>query len=102
MITIRYGYDFLIECPKPTPLICMLDMRQERQADVMQGDGFHTDPAIPSTIYRDAFGNACRRLVAPKGTLRMWSQGIVRDTGSRTGSTSPRRNARCRTCPTTR
>lgn len=82
MITIRYGYDFLIECPKPTPLICMLDMRQERQADVMQGDGFHTDPFVPSTIYRDAFGNACRRLVAPKGTLRMWSQGIVRDTGS--------------------
>ena len=44
-------------------------------------DVLTTDPALPTTAYRDAFGNWCTRLVAPAGQMRCTAHGVVRDSG---------------------
>jgi transglutaminase-like putative cysteine protease len=41
-----------------------------------------TDPAVPIRSYRDGFGNWCTRLVAPAGSLRIWCDAVVNDTGA--------------------
>ena len=52
-----------------------------RAADIVVADRLTTDPVIPVTAYRDAFGNWCSRLIAPTGRLRLTANGVVRDTG---------------------
>ena len=84
---IRYGYDITIGCWQPTPLVTLLAVREERlEADLLYrpdraADSFHTVPAVPTTTYRDGFGNICRRLVAPVGDLQLWGDGTVGDSG---------------------
>ena len=68
---IRYGYDITITCAQETPLICMMAARDERRDDVRVQVGVVTEPAVQTSVYRDMFGNACRRLVAPAGLFRM-------------------------------
>jgi transglutaminase-like putative cysteine protease len=40
-----------------------------------------TTPSVPITSYRDAYGNWCSRIVAPRGQLRLSSSAVLRDTG---------------------
>jgi transglutaminase-like putative cysteine protease len=40
-----------------------------------------TAPALPITGYRDSFGNWVNRLVAPAGSIRIWADAIVNDSG---------------------
>ena len=39
------------------------------------------NPSVPISSYRDAFGNWCSRIVAPRGQFRLSSSAIVNDTG---------------------
>ena len=68
---IRYGYDITISCAQDTPMICMMSARDERRYDVRVQAGVLTEPAVATSVYRDMFGNACRRLVAPAGVFRL-------------------------------
>ncbi len=68
---IRYGYAITITCAQDTPLICMMAARDDRRDDVQWQVGVVTEPAVATTVYRDMFGNACRRLVALAGRFRM-------------------------------
>jgi transglutaminase-like putative cysteine protease len=76
---IRIGYDMVYECPQPTPMILMLNIHYSRMADVVVPDHLLTEPAVPLTAYRDGFGNWCTRIVAPTGVIRIFADGIVRD-----------------------
>ena len=78
---IRYGYDITITCPQPTPIVCLLSLHDERSADVKAAETVVTTPFVPTTTYRDLFGNICRRLVAPAGDLAIWGDGTVFDSG---------------------
>jgi transglutaminase-like putative cysteine protease len=78
---IRIGYDMVYECPQPTPMILMLNIHYSRMADVVVADHLLTDPAVPLSAYRDGFGNWCSRIVAPTGRIRIFADGIVRDSG---------------------
>ena len=84
---IRYGFDITIGCSQPTPVVTLLTVRDERtEADRLyrphrEADGFHTIPDVPTTTYRDGFGNTCRRFVAPVGDLQLWGDGTVGDSG---------------------
>jgi transglutaminase-like putative cysteine protease len=78
---IRYGYDISITCAQPTPVVCLLSVRDERAADIRSPETVITTPAIPTTTYRDLFGNVCRRFVAPAGDLAIWGDGTVEDAG---------------------
>lgn len=78
---INYGFDIAITVPQATPLITLLDIRDGRRAD-LKGEGpFLTRPEVPVRVYRDLFGNICRRMVVPKGEFSFTLDGTIRDTG---------------------
>jgi len=78
---IRVGYEIVYDCVQPTPMLLMLNVHHSRVADIVVPDLLMTDPGLPVHAYRDAFGNWCSRIVAPKGQLRITSSGIVTDSG---------------------
>ena len=77
---IRVGYELIYNCPQPTPMILMVNIHYSRASDIVTPDYLTTDPSVPITAYRDAFGNWCSRIVAPAGRIRLKSGAIVRDT----------------------
>ena len=69
---IRFGYDITVSVTMDTPLIFMMSVRDERLDDLRLQGAVQTTPFAPTSVYRDLFGNTCRRVVAPAGlfTLR--------------------------------
>jgi transglutaminase-like putative cysteine protease len=80
---IRVGYELIYDCPQPTPMILTLHIHYSRASDVIVPDHLITSPPVPVTAYRDAFGNWCSRIVAPRGEIRLSADAIVNDTGER-------------------
>jgi transglutaminase-like putative cysteine protease len=78
---IRVGYELIYDCPQPTPMVVMLNVHFSRASDLTVPDRLITTPSVPITSYRDAYGNWCSRIVAPRGQLRLSSSAVVRDTG---------------------
>ena len=68
-------------CPQPLPMILMLNTHYSRASDVVIPDHVRTDPGVPLIAYRDGFGSWCTRIVAPAGDIRIFAEGIVRDSG---------------------
>lgn len=80
---IRYGYDITLGCQQPTPMITMLSVRDERRAaDAQVPEQTHTIPDVPQRVYRDLFGNSCRRFTAPAGDIQLWGDGTILDSGA--------------------
>jgi transglutaminase-like putative cysteine protease len=78
---IRVGYEFVYSLPQPTPMIFTVSIHYSRASDIIVPDRLTTDPLVPVTVYRDSFGNLCSRIVAPAGQIRIYSTGLLRDTG---------------------
>ncbi len=78
---IRYGYEIAINCPQPTPMVCLLSVSEDRKADMRVAEKVFTTPIIPTTTYLDTFGNRCRRLVAPVGDFAIWGDATIEDDG---------------------
>jgi transglutaminase-like putative cysteine protease len=78
---IRLGYEIAVECPRPTPLISLLEIHQDRQGDIERQTQVITSPSVPSTTYTDIYGNACRRFMAPQGSFRIVYDAVVKDSG---------------------
>lgn len=78
---IRLGYEIAIECPQPVPLISLLEIHPDRQADIKRQTRVLTSPSTPSRTYRDLFGNVCRRFMAPAGQFRILYDAVVEDSG---------------------
>ena len=78
---IRAGYDIAYDLPRPTPMVLLLNVRPERQADVETYDTIFTEPILPVHGYIDGFGNRCGRIMAPAGRLRLYADFVVRDSG---------------------
>ncbi|MEO8240748.1 MAG: transglutaminase family protein [bacterium] len=74
---IRYGYDITVSCMQDTPMICMMSARDDRRDDMRRQAGIVTDPSVPTSSYRDMFGNTCRRFVAPAGLFRIRDDNTV-------------------------
>ncbi|MDI6025085.1 transglutaminase family protein [Corticibacterium sp. UT-5YL-CI-8] len=79
---IRYGYEITLTCQQPTPLVCLLSVHEDRAADIRVPEAVFTNPEVPTTTYRDMFGNRCRRLVAPAGDLTLWGDATIEDDGA--------------------
>ena len=80
---IKVGYELLYECPQPTPMILTLHVHYSRASSIVVPDNLVTKPALPVTAYRDAFGNWCSRIVAPKGLTLLTTNAVVNDSGER-------------------
>lgn len=80
-LLIRYGYDITVNCRQSTPMVCVLSIHDERAADLRAPEQVVTTPAVPTKVYRDLFGNLCRRFVAPAGDFSIWGDGTVEDSG---------------------
>jgi len=78
---IRAGYELVYTCPQPTPMILTLNIHYSRASDLVRPDHMLTDPPVPIRAYRDAFGNWCTRVVAPRGQIRIFAEATVGDAG---------------------
>ncbi len=78
---IQVGYELAYQLPQPTPMILALNIHYSRASSIVVPDHMRTEPAVPISSYRDGFGNWCNRLVAPSGTIRISSRGVVNDSG---------------------
>jgi transglutaminase-like putative cysteine protease len=78
---IRVGYELIYDFPQPTPMIMVLGTHFTRASDMIVPDLLTTSPSVPIFPYRDGFGNWCSRIVAPAGRMRLFADGIVRDSG---------------------
>lgn len=79
---IRYGYHITVTCAVPTPMVCLLTIRDEHAADVRSPETLITTPTVPTTTYRDMFGNTCRRFTAPAGAFEIWADGTIEHSGA--------------------
>lgn len=82
MITLKVGYEFVYDCAGPTPMMLALSIHHSRAPDLIVPDYLRTSPSVPVEAYRDSYGNWCSRLVAPKGTVRLTSSALLRDSGT--------------------
>lgn len=78
---IRAGYEITYDCPAPTPMLLMLNIRPERLSDLEAPDLIQTTPHVPLRQYRDQFGNLCTRILAPAGRFTVSADTVVRDSG---------------------
>jgi transglutaminase-like putative cysteine protease len=62
-------------------MILTLHIHFTRVSDVIVPDHLTTSPSVPTTAYRDTFGNWCSRIVAPKGEIRLSTNAVVNDNG---------------------
>src|SRR5688572_11880182 len=79
---INYGFDITITVPQTTPVITLLDIHDSRRVDIRSEGPFITRPEVPVKVYRDLFGNICRRMVVPPGTFGFTLDGTISDSGA--------------------
>jgi transglutaminase-like putative cysteine protease len=70
---IRYGYDITLSCAQQTPMITMMSVRDEFLDQLRIQSAVSTEPEVSLRVYRDQFGNTCRRFLAPAGEIRLHS-----------------------------
>ncbi len=80
-MTIRIGYDIVVEVKSPTPMVCMLHTRPELGPLLTRPDDLHTEPNTPVSEYIDGFGNKCSRVVAMPGQLRLYTDALLQSDG---------------------
>ena len=78
---IRAGYEIAFDCPAPTPMILMLSVRPERAHDLVTPQTLKASAGLQLRAYRDGFGNACHRLIAPAGPVSFSADFLIRDSG---------------------
>ncbi|HEY5958330.1 MAG TPA: transglutaminase family protein [Polyangiaceae bacterium] len=78
---IQVGYELLYDFPQQTPMMLALNVHYTRASDIIVADHMHSDPPVPITSFRDGFGNWCNRMLAPQGSVRIWANGTLNDSG---------------------
>lgn len=78
---IRIGYELEYSCPQPTPMLLSLNVHSSRVSDLVTPDHVTTSPPVPTSGYRDAYGNWCSRLLAPAGDILISADTLINDSG---------------------
>jgi len=78
---IRAGFEIVFDCAQPTPMLLALNIHPSRRRDLLTPQTLRFAPWLPNSVYRDAFGNDCTRIVAPAGTTTISSDFAVLDSG---------------------
>lgn len=78
---IKIGYTIGFSLTQPTPMVLMLNVRPEREPDLLRPDMIQSTPSLPITPYFDLYGNRCSRLMAPAGEVSFSTETVIRDSG---------------------
>lgn len=84
---IRYGYDIELVSAGELSLVTLLDVHPSRRHDLVRPDEMLVtalaDPSLRVSVsqHLDQFGNICRRIVAPRGGVRLRAEGYAHDSG---------------------
>ena len=78
---LRIGFELGYNHPQPTPVVLMLSVHEHRRRDLHAPDDLRFGPSIPSSPYRDTFGNCCTRIVAPAGPITISADAVIADSG---------------------
>lgn len=78
---IRFGYELVYSATQHTPMILALHCQPQGGQQLLLPDIMRTEPAVPLSLYLDAFGNTCTRLEALPGRFRVTADGIMEDCG---------------------
>jgi transglutaminase-like putative cysteine protease len=79
---IRAGFEIAYECPQATPMVLMLTVHPTRLPDLTAPHRIIFEPPVAARDYRDAYGNACTRIVAPPGRLTVSADFVANDPGT--------------------
>lgn len=80
-MNIRIGFDITFEVAAPTAMMIMLEAHPSEIGRFLRPEQLRVNPDVEVERFIDSFGNRCGRLVAPTGRLRLWSDGIIWDSG---------------------
>ena len=78
---IRTGYTITYDTYAPTAMTLLLNVRPERQNDLVTAETITFDPPVPARQYLDAFGNVATRILVPGGRITMSADFEIEDTG---------------------
>jgi transglutaminase-like putative cysteine protease len=78
---IRLGYDIELGIAQPMTVVAVLNVHPSRTADLRESDEIQISPEASREQYMDSFGNICTRIMAPQGSLRLWSSTLIEDSG---------------------
>ena len=74
---IRYGFEIWISCDMPVPMLLALSPHPDATPRFLSATQVHAAPDVRRTHYHDLFGNRITRLVAPRGEMTLWADGIA-------------------------
>jgi transglutaminase-like putative cysteine protease len=80
-LRIRAGFEISYECPALTPMTLLLSVRPERLPDLRTSQHLCASPNTLLHPYRDLYGNAAHRLVAPAGLITFSADFVIEDSG---------------------
>ena len=78
---IRLGYDIRFDIPAPVPMVALLNVHPSRRGDLREPDALRVEPAVETDEYVDLFGNVSTRFVAPQGSVRLFNETTIEDSG---------------------
>ncbi|MGV7032614.1 transglutaminase-like domain-containing protein [Methylobacterium symbioticum] len=78
---IRTGFTLAFDTFGPTPMNLLLNVRPERQSDLVTPEAIRFDPPVEASQRIDAYGNLCTRIIAPGGRITMSADFVVADSG---------------------
>ncbi len=78
---IRCGFDITYFCNVPTAMLFLLNVRPEREKDLLTPQTIRFDPDIPTRTYIDTFGNRVTRILAPAGPTNVSADFMISDSG---------------------
>jgi hypothetical protein len=93
---IRLGYDIELGIANPMAVVAILNVHPSRTADLREPDEIHISPEAGREQYADSFGNICTRIIAPQGSLRLWSSTLIARLGPPRRSRLERSAVGCR------
>ena len=80
---IRFGFEIDIECSTPVPMLLALSTHSELKGRLIGEDYVRAPRECQGRTYVDRFGNRINRIVAPKGSTKLWSDCVVDFDGHR-------------------
>ena len=79
---IRTGFDIAFETEQDVPMLALLNVRPERQGDLVTPEILNTEPQVPVAQFIDPFGNVTSRFIVPRGGIRLSSDFVISDPGT--------------------